>query len=216
MNTAKRHVASLKRLGGHPALDFVNTVHAWPPDRDDEYLHDYAALLGWLGQAGLFDEATLDRLAAASPAAAGQVHARALRLRAALHALFAAVARRAPLPQPALDELAAVLQETLAWRRLTAAGDRLRSEWELSEAAPLAALGPIAWAALELLEHGPLGRVRECPPPDGCGWLFLDASRNRTRHWCSMQGCGNTAKARRFRERRRATARAAGRPRTGD
>ncbi|MCL4825828.1 MAG: CGNR zinc finger domain-containing protein [Caldilinea sp.] len=29
-----------------------------------------------------------------------------------------------------------------------------------------------------------------------CGWLFFDASRNRSRRWCSMEDCGNRAKAR--------------------
>jgi len=48
-----------------------------------------------------------------------------------------------------------------------------------------------------------LGRVREC---DGaaCTWLFLDQSRNRSRRWCSMESCGNRAKARRHYHRQRA------------
>ena len=35
-----------------------------------------------------------------------------------------------------------------------------------------------------------------------CGWFFLDTSRNKSRHWCSMTDCGNRAKARRHRARR--------------
>jgi predicted RNA-binding Zn ribbon-like protein len=31
----------------------------------------------------------------------------------------------------------------------------------------------------------------------GCGWLFVDESRNGSRRWCSMKDCGNRAKARR-------------------
>jgi CGNR zinc finger len=38
----------------------------------------------------------------------------------------------------------------------------------------------------------------------GCRWLFLDASQNRSRHWCSMEVCGTNAKKRRYVERRRA------------
>ena len=33
---------------------------------------------------------------------------------------------------------------------------------------------------------------------EDCGWLFLDTSRSGRRRWCSMQSCGNRAKARRF------------------
>jgi predicted RNA-binding Zn ribbon-like protein len=38
--------------------------------------------------------------------------------------------------------------------------------------------------------------VRICSS-DGCDWLFFDQTRNRSRRWCEMKGCGNRAKARR-------------------
>ena len=40
--------------------------------------------------------------------------------------------------------------------------------------------------------------------PEGCSWLFLDMSKNRSRRWCDMKVCGNRAKARRFSARYRA------------
>ncbi len=45
-----------------------------------------------------------------------------------------------------------------------------------------------------------LERVELCPGED-CGWLFLDESKNRRRRWCSMETCGNRAKARRHYQR---------------
>ena len=45
-------------------------------------------------------------------------------------------------------------------------------------------------------------RLKGCPDP-GCGWIFYDWSKNRSATWCSMETCGNRAKARAFRERRR-------------
>jgi predicted RNA-binding Zn ribbon-like protein len=41
-------------------------------------------------------------------------------------------------------------------------------------------------------------------PGEGCGWLFFDASKNRSRRWCAMEDCGNRAKARRHYRRSRA------------
>ena len=38
---------------------------------------------------------------------------------------------------------------------------------------------------------------------DGCGWVFLDETKNRRRRWCSMKDCGNRAKARRHYARQR-------------
>ena len=69
-------------------------------------------------------------------------------------------------------------------------------------------LRPIVHAAVELLTHGPLERVKSC---GNCRWLFLDQSRNHSRRWCRMDECGIQMKNARFVEqRRRRAARALG------
>lgn len=45
-------------------------------------------------------------------------------------------------------------------------------------------------------------RLKACPW-DTCRWAFYDHSRNHSRTWCSMEVCGNRAKARAYRERAR-------------
>jgi predicted RNA-binding Zn ribbon-like protein len=55
----------------------------------------------------------------------------------------------------------------------------------------------------DLLAGPRLDRVRRCANPE-CGWLFLDDSRAGKRRWCSMQSCGNRAKARRHYHKSRA------------
>jgi predicted RNA-binding Zn ribbon-like protein len=73
----------------------------------------------------------------------------------------------------------------------------------LDESAGLAmVLWPVAFSAARLLEGPDLERLKAC---DGCGRLFLDASRNRSRRWCDMEGCGNREKQRRWRDERRET-----------
>jgi len=44
-------------------------------------------------------------------------------------------------------------------------------------------------------------RLKACTD-DGCQWAFYDATRNRSRTWCSMEECGNREKTRRYRERK--------------
>ncbi|HEY0814562.1 MAG TPA: CGNR zinc finger domain-containing protein, partial [Pseudonocardia sp.] len=62
-----------------------------------------------------------------------------------------------------------------------------------------------AQQTLDLLTGDELARVRECPlDAGGCGWLFLDHSRNGSRRWCRMADCGNKVKATRLTARRRA------------
>lgn len=61
-------------------------------------------------------------------------------------------------------------------------------------------------SAADLVAAGPLDRLRVC---ENCPWLFLDLSRNGSRRWCSMEGCGSEVKIRRLTERRRAARRRA-------
>ena len=43
-------------------------------------------------------------------------------------------------------------------------------------------------------------RLKACRQ-ETCGWLFYDASRNRSSNWCSMQVCGGREKSRAYRRR---------------
>ena len=47
---------------------------------------------------------------------------------------------------------------------------------------------------------GTWARLKACRA-ESCRWAFYDSARNRSRTWCSMEVCGNRAKARRFRAR---------------
>jgi predicted RNA-binding Zn ribbon-like protein len=69
-----------------------------------------------------------------------------------------------------------------------------------------ALIWPIVLAAAELLASDSRRQIHECAG-EGCGWLFLDTSRNRRRRWCTMESCGNRAKARRFYQRSREASR---------
>jgi predicted RNA-binding Zn ribbon-like protein len=58
--------------------------------------------------------------------------------------------------------------------------------------------------AMELVQLlGAWPRLKACAS-DECRWAFYDASRNRSRTWCSMEECGNREKTRRYRTRKSA------------
>lgn len=203
MKEVDRRLEDLEWLGSHPALDFVNTVHAWDGDEPgDEYLRGYDEVLQWHRMAGLIGPVGTRALKQGSGRARAAAHRRVIELRDTLHRILRAVAAGQPLPQDALDVLNGVIRETARWRRLTGENGRIACVWDFRGAPPRAILGPVAWQAAELLERGPLNRVKQCPDAAGCGWLFIDTSKNRSRTWCSMKTCGNAAKVKRFRERR--------------
>lgn len=56
--------------------------------------------------------------------------------------------------------------------------------------------------ALEHLQcHEVWPRLKACTD-ERCRWAFYDATRNRSRTWCSMDVCGNREKTRRYRQRK--------------
>jgi predicted RNA-binding Zn ribbon-like protein len=64
------------------------------------------------------------------------------------------------------------------------------------------ALGRLIAILMEAMADGTWTRFKACSAHT-CQWVFYDTSKNRSGHWCSMRVCGNRAKARQFRARRR-------------
>lgn len=65
-------------------------------------------------------------------------------------------------------------------------------------------LNPLVETVAAAVVRGTWARVKICPMPD-CHWAFYDESRSGAGRWCSMEVCGNRAKTRQYRERRRAS-----------
>jgi predicted RNA-binding Zn ribbon-like protein len=200
-------LAGLRLLGERLCLNFANTVDPRHGDHPQEFLNSYADLIAWSARAGLLDEPTrsaLTQIADQDRAAAEAVFARALRLRQALYRVFSGIAAGAEAPATELDALNQAVGEAFAHTRLQREGDGYHWGWRTDPPALDRMLWPVVRSAVDLLTSGQLARVKECPGPDGCGWLFYDTSKNGSRRWCSMEGCGNRAKGRRHYQRTRA------------
>jgi len=65
------------------------------------------------------------------------------------------------------------------------------------------ALGRLLAVVAEAQRDGTWERLKACPW-DTCRWAFYDRSKNRSGRWCTMEVCGNRAKAAAFRARARA------------
>ncbi|HEX5123322.1 MAG TPA: CGNR zinc finger domain-containing protein [Rhodanobacteraceae bacterium] len=194
-----------ERVGGRLCLDFVNTrgSHFDPDAR--EYVGDYAGLVTWLRLCeGGLDARQAARLLASArthPRLAGEVFAKSRELRALLYRILAARANGNAPVRADLETFDREAQAALAERTLTP-GEHWRWTWRDDGALELP-LRIVLASSVDLLVNDDPARLRQCPAPDGCGWLFYDTSRNATRRWCSMSMCGNGAKSRRFQRRRR-------------
>jgi predicted RNA-binding Zn ribbon-like protein len=181
---------------------FVNTRQV---GRVTDRLSDPSALAAWLEQEGLAPAATRATRADL---------ARAVALREALRAiLLAHNAGPGPGPGPGPGRAAADAALADARRALdeAAARARLRVRFGDDGSALLApeaggvsgALGRLVATVHDSIAQGTWTRLKVCRDPE-CEWAFYDHTKNRSGAWCSMEGCGNRAKARAFRERRAA------------
>lgn len=200
-----RGIAGVRIVGGHEALDLVNTVSSrrGPPGTD--YLASYGDLLLWATRQGLLDDecaGMLGEAARARPAEAASALLRAKRLRECLWMIWMAVRDGTA---PAKGDLGLLTREVLAAQRARAlTWSEGGCAWSWTGAAGLDAVtARVALAAADLLAGGHLRRVRECAGRN-CGWLFLDKTRNGTRRWCTAEECGSLARVTRFRAKHRA------------
>ena len=187
--------------GGHPALDFLNTV-AIPGSGRDDLLGAPATLLEWLEGAGLAEEADIVSLRS-SPPDARLLLSDALRLREAVAGIVEARTVGVQAPALAILEVNRVLSTSSRGLRLTADAGRYQLSDVATSSGPLGLLAPVAEAAARLLLDADPRRLRRCAA-EGCGLWFLDTSRNGRRRWCSMARCGNRAKVAAHYRRQRA------------
>lgn len=180
-------------------LDFSNTASQHSdPDRD--HLTTYADLVSWGVDVDLLSEDQAGRLSAQSarrPDAAAAALRKARELREAIFAIVSDVSGgREPGPA-ALALFNDHLAEAMTHLQLAPAEVGVRWAWTGDEDDLERVLWPVAWSMAEFLLSDDRQKVRVCAS-ETCDWVFLDTSRNHSRRWCSMQSCGNRAKARRY------------------
>jgi predicted RNA-binding Zn ribbon-like protein len=187
-----------------PCLTLTQTRGWEARDRSDDRFQDYAAVVAWARERGLVQTGEADVLlaeAARRSDDAAEVLAHVVRARALLYRIFSGVARGDPPATEDVADLNRLTAAVAAHRTLTPARGPWNWRWDDDPKALDRVLWPVLESAVELLTSDLLPRVKLCQG-DGCGWLFVDASRNRSRRWCDMSDCGNLAKVRRYRQRR--------------
>ena len=123
-------------------------------------------------------------------------------LRSLLRRLAEAVAEHGLLPPRELAELNAVIGSTPVRAELVAQpeGGYLVAMTPVADEWRDRAVRELAGAFASLLRQAFPPRLKLC---DGCGAVFWDSTRSRTRRWCDTRTCGNRARVRRHRLARR-------------
>jgi predicted RNA-binding Zn ribbon-like protein len=191
---------------GRLCLEFANTAEWHASQQPVESLNSYADLVGWAKDSGAIPAITARRLleeAGRRPSEAQQVLVRAIALREAMYRLFTAIAHNHAPDNADLAQVNAELASASAHQTILPSAEGYQWGWSSTGEDLDQPLWPAVRSAADLLTSAQLARVGQCADDRGCGWLFIDNSRNHSRRWCGMAGCGNRAKARRHYERKR-------------
>lgn len=193
------YAGTYKLVGGRPSLDLVNTVSWAGADREHDWFDPGANVIRWARALDLITEPVAEQMLAGPTGRGSRVAGirRVRRVRATLiDVLRPLVANETP-PPPDVEALNAYIVDAHR-RRFIEPGSLT---WAWREPVTLDHLmDPVVLDAGALITGPDRPRVKECP---GCGWLFLDGSRNRSRRWCDMADCGSRDKARRYYHRQR-------------
>jgi predicted RNA-binding Zn ribbon-like protein len=164
--------------------EFLNTADL---EQQTDALSDPRSLGAWLAGQGLAPEDV--RVGAADLS-------RAVELREALRALLLAHngLELDPDAAPMLDAAACRAKLRL---RFDAAG---AAHLEPEASGVAGALGQLLAIVHAAIADGSWPRLKACRD-DTCQWAFYDHTKNHSGAWCTMEVCGNRAKARAYRER---------------
>ncbi|HEX9096404.1 MAG TPA: CGNR zinc finger domain-containing protein [Candidatus Dormibacteraeota bacterium] len=181
---------AIKRPPAPPPLDlveaFINTLDL---ETGSDDLATTSALRGWL----------LDRhLIKKADAVSDRDREQAISLREALRRAALANNSKA-VDRRTIRELNQLASDA---RMVVAFGDDGVARLDPSVKGVQAGLARILSAVFVAMLTGGWTRLKSCAN-DGCHWAFYDASKNRSGRWCEMADCGNEAKGRTYRARRR-------------
>jgi predicted RNA-binding Zn ribbon-like protein len=193
-------------VGGALCLDFANTAAWHATARPKESLTSYDDLVAWCRRAGVLDTARAERLLRQGRrrrAAATAALRRAIGLRELIYRVVVSGMRGRPPDSDDLDAFNRALASALWSSRVVPGRGGLVWIWEDDGLALDGMLRPIVESAADLLTSEQRERIGQCADDRGCGWLFLDTTKNRSRRWCAMADCGNRAKAQRHYQRTR-------------
>ncbi|KJQ54221.1 CGNR zinc finger domain-containing protein [Microbacterium sp. SA39] len=187
--------ATFSRIGGHVALDLINTVE-WrlSDERREEDLRHYSDAVRWARQLELISADEAESLSSPAAQASPEAEQELTQIIALREALYAALFT-AGGSQPVVEH----------YREAIGHADLVRHDDDWMWTLPVDLSLPrrrIALAAIDLMTRSDLSHLSRCQDAE-CGWVFLDTSPRSNRRWCVSSDCGNRNRVREYYARAR-------------
>jgi predicted RNA-binding Zn ribbon-like protein len=183
-------------VGGHPALDFVNTVAWGEAGLSEERFTSHSRFIDWVEAARLpFTVAAL-RQRTRGDQAASKLMKQVRDARAEIHDLCWKK-NQGSLDARSLADFNGRLAQALRYVRIGfSQSNVLDLQWVPGRQGEL--LAPLHWIIWEAANLFASNTTIKFCANDNCGWAFLDSSRRGNRRWCDMAVCGSRHKARQY------------------
>lgn len=178
-------------VGGHPLLDFLNTVGDQDKDRTQNDLENWERFLDWAMLSDLYAKAERSKLRSMKDKdKQSEVLVALIEIRERIFEALQPLAANQPISDDAMSYLGSSIIDSFTRASLSthASGHR----WNAKSENPHWITDVVFLSLEDLLRNVDSKKIREC---GRCSWLFINQGRGVGRKWCSMKTCGNRAKA---------------------
>ena len=186
------HLSKIDLYGGVLCLDFVNTVQDRTKEPMVNYLNTPEDWIAWLIRVGLVRlpvELNIEKI---------QIQL-LTKNRETIFRLITSIVSSREISSSLWADVNAEIQKAFGKVILTNTKGKILPRWTFDETNPMNYQYPIFKSLYDLLLSENLSRIKSC---GGCGWLFLDTSKNSSRRWCDMRFCGSQDKSKRYYHRK--------------
>lgn len=181
-------------------LDFVNTmVHR--DDKPFDLMENFKDFLGWAIAVDLIQENKAKQLLTEKNAKNHFIEVKTFRDK--LREIAKTIVEGKKIKKSQVKDINEKLKLQNGWAeiQIDEKGFKKTSRIEFTDSIKI--LSVIAESVADFLTENKFGTLRVCESED-CILFFNDTTKNHSRRWCSMESCGNRAKANAFYKRKKA------------
>jgi predicted RNA-binding Zn ribbon-like protein len=190
-------------IGNQLVLDFVNTqiMQAGEPL---DLLNDFVDLITWFKQAGICSSKSANELILSykNSLEAKSALSIAIAFRSQLRKAIVEIVKSKTVPSNLISFINQILRTRTDYFEVVKLRGKFIKRHSVPFDHPRYLIVTLADAAADFICSANYYLVKKCEDP-GCIRFFYDTTKNHSRRWCSMDTCGNRAKARAFYDRKK-------------
>jgi predicted RNA-binding Zn ribbon-like protein len=189
-------------IAGNLSLDFINTQIV-ENNAPKDLLTDFSEFANWAATANLLEKSEAEKLVTdwSGTNELKDIFEQVLNFRQILREMFTDISQGKTADKTAISAINEEIKNQSGTIEIRKTDTGFEKIFRAAFQEPRQLLAPIAESAADLLCYGNPIYIKKCESSE-CVLYFYDTTKNHSRRWCSMAGCGNRAKAAAFYKRK--------------